>query len=145
LRSLENPTTLKKICQIFGISPVSIDSQLKDKGWTNQREGRPSYLNDNDSLLIGKYLNNQLLEGNPSTYSDTVYFCENILGKIVPIETIRKHIKKLKDFKIVKGIHFDSARLQCDQSEIDNYYKRLEDLLHDFPAGMAINLDETGH
>jgi hypothetical protein len=139
LPSLENLTTLKKIGQIFEISPESIDSRIKDKGWTHQRESRPSYLSDNDSSLIRKCFNNQFLEGNRSSYSDVTDFPENILGKIFPIETIRKHIKKLKDFKIIKGIPFDLARLQCDQAEIDNYYKRLEDLLHDFPAEMVIN------
>jgi hypothetical protein len=54
-------------------------------------------------------------------------------------------IARLPGFEIAIGIPTEEDRVQSDPQEIETYFELLESILIDFPADMAVNLDETDH
>jgi hypothetical protein len=83
-----------------------------------------------------------------ATTAVTAYFDGGslyITNKHLLLDSVRHIVRRLPQFRVIKGVPIDARRLECDPAEIDEYYQVLESLLEDFPAAMIINIDETGH
>jgi hypothetical protein len=145
LRNTIPPTSFQKIGDIFEINRGTVSHHFNEIGWSTNPEGRNSLLSDSEMSKLGQFIYDRYENNNPASYHSVQHFVEEVLERIINIDTIRHIIRKFPDFKAIDGIPMEASRVFSDPQAIDAYYDRLTSILQDFPAALVINLDETGH
>jgi hypothetical protein len=89
----------------------------------------------------------RFLENDPATYADAWDFLEQQCETIVALDTLRKNIREMPEFRTIDGIPMEKERVQASPEEIEAYLETLSRLIAAFglPAGMLVNIDEAGH
>jgi hypothetical protein len=66
VRYLEPPPSLARIVQIFGITKGTITNHVSESYWSEQKEGRPSWLTRSQRNTLARFTNERFAAGAPS-------------------------------------------------------------------------------
>jgi hypothetical protein len=145
LVSMIPPVSDVNIGQIFGIKRGTVWSHINEAGWTGNGRGQQPMFSREEEEEMKAYVLQRMDENAPAGFIDLMAFADTHFGKNIHLDSIRHWVHRCQDLKEVDGHPQETVRLNCNPQEIDGYYDDLDRILHDFPAALVINLDETGH
>jgi hypothetical protein len=86
-------------------------------------------------------------EGSPATYADAWDFLEQQCRMVVPLDTLRRNIERMREFRVIKGISMEKERVEASPEEMYAYVNETQNIImaQGIPAGIVVNIDEAGH
>ena len=108
--------------------------------------GRPTVIPCNVLQQLTEYIVEAFNLHGPLTYEDIRERLSTEFDIQVQIDTLRKFLRRSSDFKVVQGIPMEDNRLFCSPEKIDEYFKKLEEVIAVgmIPSSFIMNLDEAG-
>jgi hypothetical protein len=116
-----------------------------DKRWTSRPRGRPSCLSADELYQVKSFIGTRFAEQRPASYTDASEFIAQDLKHVINIDTIRGIVDRMIEFRPVTGVPMEKERVHADPDAITEFYEKFERETRGLPAGLVINLDETGH
>ena len=108
--------------------------------------GRPTVIPCNVLQQLTEYIVEAFNLHVPLTYEDIRERLSTEFDIQVQIDTLRKFLRRSSDFRVVQGIPMEDNRLFCSPEKIDEYFKKLEEVIAVgmIPSSFIMNLDEAG-
>jgi hypothetical protein len=93
------------------------------------------------------FICDRFAECEPATFCDISEFLFIHSNISIADDTLCHIVHRLPGLKVIRGIPMETERVETDQQQIQAYFRMLEQILNtdDIPAGMVVNLDESGH
>ena len=137
--------TQESIGDLFGTSRTSIIKQYNKFKNGVKRNGAHSILTDDESVKLGQWIDEQILvKEYPTLDMIGDYISVNFKKEILP-NTLWKVInERFTSYKFVDAVPLEEARYNVNPTDIDEYYRILEEKISGADFRFFFNIDETG-
>ena len=135
---------LYQIGHFFGLNSKSIWKQKKKLEPGVMPHGRPSVLSPDQSTALVEFIRQRIDAHDPPTLNDVLNFVWTAYEQDILPDTMRKWIQNHTAFTATLGRPMEKQRLEVKLDDIVEYFDTLEEAIRDVPAGLILNLDESG-
>ena len=137
--------TQESIGELFGTSRTSIIKQYNKFNNGVKRNGAFSILTDDESVKLGQWIDEQILvKEYPTLDMIGDYISVNFKKEILP-NTLWKVInERFTSYKFVDAVPLEEARYNVNPTDIDEYYRILEEKISGADFRFFFNIDKTG-
>ena len=148
---LEKGISMQQIADFMQIEKSTVQYHLSRPydvidGCVLCRLGRPALLSAEQEEVAVRFVERCFMCRTPPSYEEFRTYLYEKFGLVVDLESLYQYIGNNERLRTVTGIPMEDARVFARTSEIDQYLKRIQEIITigEIPSAFVVNIDESG-